>query len=128
MKFTFIQWGFMAVFGFSITRLISLMMSRSIPRGRGLVWLGLWSFGLAMVLLPDLSFRLASILGVSRGTDAVVYSAIGFLSLLIFRSFSLLDTQDRQISELTTALAVKEWQDTFASEIQTGTENANRLV
>ena len=122
MKFTVIQWGFMVVFGVSITRLCTLMSRRSIPRGRGLIWLGLWSFGLAMVLEPRLSFKLARILGVTRGTDAVVYSAIGFLSLLVFRAFNLLDQQDRQISQLTTALALKEWEDGQKSALEAEAE------
>lgn len=79
-----------------------------------------------MVLLPDLSFKLASLLGVSRGTDAMVYSAIGFLSLLVFRTFSLLDAQDRQISQLTTALAVKEWEDAFPIVPEDGSEATHR--
>lgn len=87
------------------------MAQRRIPRGRGLLWLGFWSAGTTLVAWPDLSIRMARLLGVTRGTDAVVYSAIGLLSLLVFRAFRLLDEQDRQISQLTTALALKEWKD-----------------
>lgn len=116
MSFTVIQWGFVVVFGFSITRLVRLLADRTIPRGRGLIWLGLWSFGLVMVLAPELSFRLAHLFGVARGTDAVVYSAIAFLSLLLFRAFSLLDDQDRQISQLTTALTLKDWEYRYREE------------
>lgn len=63
-----------------------------------------------MVVQPELSVKLATLLGVTRGTDAVVYTAIAFLSVMIFRAFRLLDIQDKQISELTTALAIKEWE------------------
>lgn len=111
MLFTPIQWVFFAVFGFWIARLIYLISSRAIPRGRGLVWLVLWTAGLILVSIPELSNRLARLLGVTRGTDAVVYTAIAFLSVLVFRAFRLLDQQDRQISKLTTALALKEWSE-----------------
>ena len=111
MSVTPIQWAFFFVFGFSIVRLCWLMSKRRIPRGRGILWLGFWTFGITLVAKPELSMRLADFLGVTRGTDAVVYSAIGLLSLLVFRVFRLLDEQDRQISELTTALAIREWKD-----------------
>lgn len=109
MSLSLIQWAFVVVFGGAIGRLASLMWRRAIPRRRGLIWLSIWSFGLLVVVRPELSARLAEILGVSRGTDAIVYSAIAFLSMLLFRCFSLLDEQDYQISELTTAVALQQW-------------------
>ena len=111
MNLTLIQWGFVSIFGVLISRLCWQLMSGSIPRGRGLYWLLLWSSGLALVLRPEMSMKLAEWLGVSRGTDAVVYLAIAFLSVLIFRTFRLLDLQDHQISELTTALALRDLAD-----------------
>lgn len=108
MWFTPIQWVFAIVFGFWIFRLVYLISTRSIPRGRGLIWLSLWTVGLILVSVPELSNRLARVLGVTRGTDAVVYSAIAFLSVLLFRAFRLIDLQDREISKLTTALALQQ--------------------
>ncbi len=108
MWFTPIQWVFAIVFGFWILRLVYLISTRSIPRGRGLIWLSLWSAGLILVSAPELSNRLARLLGVTRGTDAVVYTAIAFLSVLLFRAFRLIDLQDREISKLTTALALQQ--------------------
>jgi hypothetical protein len=64
-----------------------------------------------VVIRPELSARLAAVLGVTRGTDAVVYTAIAFLSILVFRAFRLLDAQDKQLSELTTALALRDWDE-----------------
>ena len=64
-----------------------------------------------VVIRPELSVRLATILGVSRGTEAIVYTAIAFLSILVFRAFRLLDAQDKQLSELTTALALRDWDE-----------------
>lgn len=105
-----IQLAFVVFFGALIVRLCWLITKSSIPRGRGLVWLSIWGVGLVVVIQPELSRKLAAVLGVTRGTDAVVYTAIAFLSVLVFRAFRLLDIQDKQISELTTALALKEWE------------------
>ena len=122
MWFSPIQWVFAIVFGFWIARPIYLISTRAIPRGRGLIWLVLWTVGLIMVSVPELSNRLARLLGVTRGTDAVVYTAIAFLSVLVFRAFRLIDHPDRQISKLTTALALKEWSE---EQDKTGTEDEN---
>jgi len=115
VRITPIQIVFILFFGFWILRLCYLIASRGIPRGRGMIWLMLWSSGLAFVAQPELSNRLARFLGVTRGTDAVVYSAIAFLSVLVFRAFRLIDLQDRQISKLTTELALKGWQEDASS-------------
>lgn len=110
MLSTPIQIVFLAVFGFWICRLIWLIAKRKIPQRRGLIWLVIWSLGLVLVARPELSSKLAKVLGVTRGTDAVVYSAIAVLSLMLFRAFRLIDNQDRQISQLTTALALRDWE------------------
>ena len=111
MKLSLIQWSFVVVFGGIIVRLCWLIWRSAIPRGRGLIWLATWSLGLVVVIRPELSARLANILGVTRGTDAIVYTAIAFLSILVFRAFRLLDAQDKQLSELTTALALRDWDE-----------------
>lgn len=110
MKFTLIQWSFAFIFGATLLRLCYQIWRSTIPRGRGLVWLGIWSIGLVVVLKPELSAQLATVMGVTRGTDAVVYTAIALLSVLVFRAFRLLDDQDKQLSTLTTALALRNWE------------------
>lgn len=111
MSLSLIQIGFVLFFGVLLFRLCWMIVQSTIPRGRGVVWLTMWSVGLVVVLRPELSKTLAGILGVTRGTDAVVYTAIAVLSVLVFRAFRLLDVQDKQLSELTTALALRDWED-----------------
>jgi hypothetical protein len=115
VSFSLIQVGFVVFFGALLLWLCRMIVKSTIPRGRGIIWLGIWSLGLVVVLFPELSKKLAAVLGVTRGTDAVVYSAIALLSVLIFRAFRLLDIQDRQLSELTTALALTDWENSDKS-------------
>ena len=105
-----IQVLFGALFGLLLIRLAVMGYRGSIPRLRAVFWGLLWGVGLLFVLSPSLSFRLAAFLGVTRGTDAVTYVAIAALSVLVFRAFQLLDAQDREISRLTTQLALYEWE------------------
>ncbi len=110
MKLLVIQLLFGVCFGLLLLRLAFAAAKGSIPRNRAVIWAGLWSLGLLLVLNPGLSFYLAKILGVTRGTDAVTYVAIAFLSVMVFRAFQLIDYQDQEISRMTTELALREWE------------------
>lgn len=105
-----IQALFAGFFGIFILRLFLQAFRGHIPRNRAIIWIAIWGTGLTLVLVPSLSFHLASILGVKRGTDAVTYSAIALLSWLVFRSFYLIDSLDGDLSRLTTELAIQQWE------------------
>lgn len=110
MNLLLIQALFAVCFGLLLLRLGVSAFRGEIPRGRAVIWAAVWSFGLVLVLSPKLSFGLARLLGVTRGTDAVTYVAIAFLSVMVFRAFQLIDTQDQQLSKMTTQLALFEWE------------------
>jgi hypothetical protein len=105
-----IQALFGVFFGLLLLRLAVAAHKGWIPRNRAAIWAIVWSTGLVLVLSPSLSFHLARALGVTRGTDAVTYTAIAFLSVMVFRAFQLIDGQDRELSRLTTELALYEWE------------------
>lgn len=110
MNFVLIQGIFAVCFGLLLLRLAMSAFRGEIPRSRAAIWAFVWTVGLVLVLSPRLSFGLARLLGVTRGTDAVTYTAIAFLSVMIFRAFQLLDVQDQQLSKMTTQLALYEWE------------------
>jgi hypothetical protein len=105
-----IQGLFALTFGVLLLRLALLAHRGSVPRNRALIWSLVWGTGLLLVMNPALSFHLARALGVTRGTDAVTYTAIALLSVMIFRAFQLIDSQDRELSRLTTELALYQWE------------------
>lgn len=110
MKLLVIQLLFGICFGLLLLRLAVAAAKGNVPRNRAVIWAGLWGLGLLLVLNPGLSFYLARMLGVTRGTDAVTYIAIAFLSVMVFRAFQLIDHQDRELSRMTTELAIREWE------------------
>lgn len=116
-KLLTIQAVFTLFFGVLLARLIRQAVRGQVPRNRAIIWIALWGGGLALVLSPELSFSLARWLGVTRGTDAVTYVAIAFLSVMIFRAFQLLDDQDRELSRLTTELALYQWESSRAPDL-----------
>lgn len=109
-KYLVFQLLFGVSFGLMLARLAVEALRGAIPRNRAVVWMVVWGTGLTVVLSPSLSYHLAHALGVSRGTDAVTYTAIAFLSVMVFRAFQLIDVQDGQLSRLTTELALQEWE------------------
>lgn len=115
-KLLTIQALFALTFGGLLARLVLQVVRGKIPRNRAIIWAGMWSLGLVLVIKPDLSFHLARWLGVTRGTDAVTYVAIAFLSVMIFRAFQLIDDQDRELSRLTTELAIFCWESSRSPE------------
>jgi hypothetical protein len=109
-KYLVIQALFGGFFGLLLLRLAVLAHRGQVPRNRAVIWTMVWGVGLALVMSPALSYKLARVLGVTRGTDAVTYTAIAFLSVMVFRAFQLIDVQDGQLSRLTTELALYEWE------------------
>lgn len=93
---------------FGVLLVLTLIM---VSRGRttmraGLGWSVLWTAGLLTVLFPDSTKILAEVLGISRGVDVILYSALfagltGFF--MIYLRFRKLD---RQVTILTQELAM----------------------
>lgn len=67
-----------------------------------LIWLGAW----AVVVWPSSTQRLASALGIGRGTDVVVYAAIAAIFFLLFRLHVKMETVSRQITQVVRREAV----------------------
>ncbi|MEK9152941.1 MAG: DUF2304 family protein [Patescibacteria group bacterium] len=90
--------------------------SRSVLRFRegalSAVWLAFWGAFWAVVgtvsLLPRAASRLAEILGVGRGVDALMYMAIIGLFYGVFRLFVRIERIEHEITLLVRALALQD--------------------
>lgn len=65
-----------------------------------LLWSFLWLSGVAVTLYPGLTERLASLFGVGRGVDLVLYLAVAIQFFLIFKLFILNEQTERKITNL----------------------------
>jgi len=65
-----------------------------------LLWSLLWLAGIAVTLIPKLTERLASLFGVGRGVDLVLYLAVAIQFFLIFKLFILNEQSERKITDL----------------------------
>ena len=114
--------------GAAILRLLGAARSHRIHRRQAVGWLALWTMGLVVVWSPDLTIRLARMLGVARGVDAVLYLSVALLSYLVFRLYAALEKQDqvmtRLVSELVLRMPSEEQQSQPAAGTTTGPEKA----
>ncbi len=68
-------------------------------------WSLFWVVVLVVLWQPALTDRLASLLQVGRGADAIFYLSLIAIFYLLFRVFVVLERIRREITELTRAIA-----------------------
>ncbi len=71
-------------------------------------WLLIWTIGLVVFWLPQTTSYLATLLGIGRGVDLAVYSAVLMIFYLIFRLYLKLDKQQKEITKIIRHLALKQ--------------------
>jgi hypothetical protein len=72
------------------------------------LWTILWLAVGIVALIPELTSRLADLLGIGRGADVVVYTAIVVIVALLFRMSIRLEQLDRAITKVTRELALRD--------------------
>lgn len=73
-----------------------------------LAWGVLWVLVAAVAVQPEFASRIADLLGIGRGADVVVYSAIVLLLALVFRLSVRIEQLDRDITKVTRTLALRD--------------------
>ena len=73
---------------------------RSIRASAAVLWGLLWIAAGVLVLWPDVSSRLAQVVGIGRGVDLVVYIAILALFYILFRVMVRLEHIERSITDI----------------------------
>ncbi len=98
-----------------LTALIVLILShvfwqyrrRTIAAGAAALWSLLWLAGAVLVLWPELSSRLAAVVGVGRGVDLILYIAILAVFYILFRIMVRLESIERSITDIVRKDALK---------------------
>ncbi|MFA5047537.1 MAG: DUF2304 domain-containing protein [Patescibacteria group bacterium] len=71
-------------------------------------WLAIWVLAAVIVVFPELTSFIASRVGIGRGADLVVYLSIIFIFYLLFRLLLRLERIEKNITQITSHLALKE--------------------
>jgi hypothetical protein len=74
----------------------------------GIGWMLLWSMGAVAVADPDLVVRAATLAGIGRGVDLVVYVAILVIFAALFLTYLRFRRLDEQITKIVRHLAIAE--------------------
>jgi hypothetical protein len=87
-------------FAFTLSRAILRRRDRSLRLSEMLLWVAIWLGLAAIVLYPPLSTWLAGLLGIGRGSDLIVYTAVAVLFYLVFRLYVAIEHIEREITAL----------------------------
>ena len=79
-----------------------------LPIWASFAWSLLWIAVGTVAFIPEFANRLADVLGVGRGADVVVYSAIVVIIALLFRMSVRIEQLDRAITTVTRELALRD--------------------
>ncbi len=71
-------------------------------------WSLIWFFGLVLTIKPDTASYFAKILGIGRGVDLAIYTALIILFYLHFTLIVRLEKTNREITRLTREKALED--------------------
>jgi len=92
----------------TILRLLAKYESREVSMRQLSGWLAIWLLASAVIIRPDLTVRLANLVGVGRGSDLVIYLAIIFLFYTVFRLLLRIENMEKNLTKVVRSEALKE--------------------
>jgi len=98
------------------TRAVGRFRKGTIGTTELILWLLFWMGAGFCVMVPNITWSLARLLGVGRGVDAVIYLTLVGLSYAFFRLYLRLRQMEQQITLLVRKLALKEARPDVKSE------------
>lgn len=104
----FIQLFLLIIILFALSRAVVRYRAHLLTTGEFLFWLLVWVVGGVVVAWPEASSWLADLVGVGRGVDVVIYTALVLLFYSIFRIVTRIDRIERDITLLVRRKALEE--------------------
>lgn len=91
---------------FAISRVILQLRQGNLNLFSFLAWTGVFIIAIVGVLYPEVTTKVALILGIGRGADAVIYFSIAILFYLIFRITIVIEEVHSDITEIIREMAI----------------------
>ncbi|OGG06447.1 hypothetical protein A3D05_04680 [Candidatus Gottesmanbacteria bacterium RIFCSPHIGHO2_02_FULL_40_24] len=107
MPFTFTQIFLSLFLLFAISRVVIRFREGILPLLGFAFWLAVFGFAIVIVLFPGLTSVLATVVGIGRGADFVIYVSVSLIFFLIFRLYIYLEDIRHDITEIITHLALE---------------------
>jgi hypothetical protein len=101
-----IQLLLLAFILFALVKVILKYRHGEMRRFQLLFWIVVWAGAAFIVNLPDTTTFLASLLGIGRGADLIIYVSFLIVFYLIFRIHLTLNRFEHEITQLVSKLAL----------------------
>lgn len=85
---------------FFLSRVFLRSKENVIPPKTALFWTLIWTIAIIGILHPATTSKLAELIGVGRGVDAIIYLALSLLFYLVFRLYVMIEDVRREITTL----------------------------
>lgn len=105
--FTTIQIVLLLIILFAISRVILRTREKVISTQAAIFWSLIWLAALVGISMPQTTTKIASIFGVGRGVDVIVYISMALLFYIVFRMFVALEDLRHEITNLIRQIALQ---------------------
>ena len=96
--------------------------SREASPALRLFWILFWVGSAIIVLRPEITSRIAQLVGVGRGADLVIYSAILFLTAIVFTLLFWVDSIEESVTKIFRHMALKEYEQSEEAKKSSDTD------
>lgn len=92
---------------FAVSRVILRFRDRKLHPGEFIFWFLLFLIAIIGVVFPDVTTKVANLLGIGRGSDLIIYASVATLFYLVFRLYIAVEDVRHEITELVRKIALK---------------------
>ena len=89
-----------------MARIYKQYRKQKVAAGWFLFWMIFWALGILVAFAPQSTDVVASVVGVGRGADLIVYVAIPVIFYAIFRLVVRQDQQNKELTDLVRKIAI----------------------
>lgn len=95
-------------FLFALIKVIGRWRAGDLSKGGMILWSLFWLAAAVVVVLPNSTAYLAKLVGIGRGADLVVYTALAGIFFIIFRLMMRIEMMNKDITKLARKMALDE--------------------
>ncbi len=92
---------------FAVSRVFLRLREKVISTKTALFWILIWMAAIVGILLPKTTTKIASIFGVGRGVDVIVYISLALLFYLVFRIYVMIQDMRHEITSVIRKFALQ---------------------
>lgn len=92
---------------FALSRVALRLREKVLPAKTALFWALIWVAAIIGILLPTTTTKIASIFGVGRGVDVIVYISLVLLFYLVFRIYVMIGDIHHEITSVVRKTALQ---------------------